>query len=269
MLRLRRTSRLPEALYLVVAMVVFPCPTALFAQTGVEAPPTASEVVVKSKAEVKRIACHALGLPEDTEAIIEEPAEKTLLTDRTPFLHDEFVRRAPVVVVFQNLKFVLPSGISNKYVRTVRVYLDPKSGQVLKITTDWPNGETQIAPEPESQTATEQLRSKKEIYHAFPMGAPTISLLDALDVIQSDGGGSKSAKQIIARWVLWSRLGSDPKPMWVITLRGIPPVRPHRDVHPDALNHLRYVVDPEKKKWITATTSPQPINTEPEVESDP
>ena len=62
------------------------------------------------------------------------------------------------------------------------------------------------------------------------------------------------AKQIGGLWILWSNMGSEPRPMWVITLWGTTPIPAF---HADAANDdLRIVVDPVKKRWLVASDSP-------------
>lgn len=180
--------------------------------------------------------------------------------DATPFLHSEFIRRATRCLRFDNVSLRLPSAptLVDSYARTLNVYLDPSTGQLLKVATTWPATEPPIAPELDPEVATEQLRLVQEIYHGFPEDAPPISFLEALDIVKNYGGNPLAAKQIMGVWTVWSKLEKEPAPMWIITLRGIPPIRPYRNVPPDSLNHMRYVVDPVKKKCIYATTRPQP-----------
>ncbi len=218
--------------------------------------------------QVLSVARSAVGLADAGQPQVVEETAPILREDATPFLHADFLQRTPWVVIIPEFRLSLPStppGSADMYARTLNVYIDPKTRQVLKVLTDWPPSEPPIASEPAWEIATEQLRLTQEVYQEFAQGTPPITFLEALDIIQRDGGTPLIAKQITAVWVNWSKMGKEPTPMWVITLRGIPPIRPHRDVHPDALNHLRYVVDPVKKKWIYATTRPQPGGSPAEV----
>lgn len=185
--------------------------------------------------------------------------------DKTPFLHDAIVNR-PVwwatTEVFSLALSSTPDGWHDKYSRTLDVYLDPESGRLLKVSTRWPDGEKEIAPEPDAANAAWQLQGTREMYHGIPEEDPPISFLEAIDVIQRNGGNPLVAKQISGVWVVWSRMDKEPRPMWVITLRGIPPVRPH-EINLNLLNHMRYIVDPVAKKVLMRTTDPQPIELTP------
>ena len=107
-----------------------------------------------------------------------------------------------------------------------------------------------------------------EIYHGFPAEPPKISFLDALDAI---GGHPLLAKEIYALYVMESEMKSQPRPVWAITLRGIPPlhfITVPPGVSQDKLppiwqrNHFRYVVNAVTGKVLFATNSPQPMDPE-------
>lgn len=194
-----------------------------------------------------------------------------LRDDSTPFLHQMLVGRELWHVVIKDwaLQPLKSSPVERKdsYVRTLDIYLDPLTAQVVKLESRWPSNELPIAPQPSGESATAQMRDQGEVYHGFPDEPPSISFLEAIKAIQEHGGNPLVAKQISGQWVLWSLMHADPKPMWVITLRGIPPVRGRKDLHPDEVNHLRYVVDPIKGYWIYASTTPQPEKFDPLPES--
>ncbi|MCH8881838.1 MAG: hypothetical protein IID34_18380, partial [Planctomycetes bacterium] len=137
---------------------------------------------------------------------------------------------------------------------------------MLKIESRWPDGEPPIPPEPDAATATNQFwRSGNEVYHAFPVEPPPISFVEALDGLAKGIGNPLIAKQIKAQYVLWSKLDLEPRPMWIITLRGIPPweaAQPGVPVH--LRDHLRFIVDPETGRWVQALSTPQPVLSEDE-----
>jgi hypothetical protein len=153
-----------------------------------------------------------------------------------------------------------PPGSSDTYSRELEVLLDPEDGTVLKILTRWPGDEPPIAPEPSADSASRQMMgSGLEKYHGFAANPPLISFIQALDILQQGGGNPLVAKQIIGQWVVWSRMDSKPKPMWIITLRGIPPVPAAFEGVPiDARNHFRYVIDPVEKRLVFGSSRPQP-----------
>lgn len=189
----------------------------------------------------------------------------TLTDDHTPFLSERIVGRPLWQVVINNWKVELPSaasGFEDSFDRTFDVLVDAANGQILKIASRWPEGVPEISPEPPAWSAQEQMqRSGFEKYHGFPQDDPSLTFLEALDVVLREGVGSPfSAKQITAHYVVRSHMRSEPKPVWAITLRGIPPIHAaFPGVPEDARNHLRNIVDARTGEWISAGTSPQPI----------
>lgn len=179
--------------------------------------------------------------------------------DKTPFLHELIVNRPIWWVTTESFSLELsstPAGWHDSYPRLLDVFLDPESGHLLKLATRWPDGEKEIAPEPDAANAEWQMGAEK--YLGTPDDDPPISFFEANDVIQRDGGNPLVAKQVTGVWVQWTSGSKEPRPMWVITLRGVPPMHRHGVSNPDLLNHLRYVVDPIKKRLIMAGTTPQP-----------
>ena len=86
-----------------------------------------------------------------------------------------------------------------------------------------------MRPEPNATSAQAQLEATGERYLAFPTIDPKITFLDALDVVLSSGIGSPfHAKEIDGLYVMHSKGESDPRPAWVITLRGLPPMEVER-----------------------------------------
>ena len=159
-----------------------------------------------------------------------------------------------------------PADAVDRYTRTFDILLEPKDGKLLKILSRWPKGAPPIAPQPAADSAAVQMKNAGlERYHAFPKTEPSISFLEALDVVLNDGGRGNPlvAKQILAHYVVRSAMGREPKAVWAITLRGIPPFRAaYPGVPVDARNHVRHIVDAKTGKWLSAGTSPQPQTTE-------
>jgi len=154
-----------------------------------------------------------------------------------------------------------PPGARDWYTRTLDVFLDPTNGQVLKIKSHCPDNVPRLRAGPDAKSAAAQMFGcDKERYHGFPSEPPLISFMEAIRVVQRGGGNPRAAKQIIGHWVLWSEKEKPARPMWVITLRGIPPIDAHGPGVPEYFrDHMRYVVDPVAKKWIVATNTPQPV----------
>jgi hypothetical protein len=203
-----------------------------------------------------------LGVPESVSQITAK--QVTLTNDKTPFLHHEVEGRPLWKVEIRRWRLHLPSApprTKDQFSRTFDVLLDPITGNVLSITSQWPRHVPPIAPRPSAASAQDKMRrSGDEVYHAFAPAAPAISFTQALDAILRQGYGDVLvARQFVAHNVIQSRLGATPRPVWAITLRGIPPIRAaFPGVHVDARNHLRHIVDSETGEWICAGTSPQP-----------
>lgn len=198
-----------------------------------------------------------MDLPGSAEIVI-------LAEDNTPFLSDQIIGRQVWHIVISNWRLELksaPADVKDSYTRTFDIFVDPRNGDVLKIVSRWPEGVPPIAREPGARAFTEQMRrSGDEKYHGFPEEKPRINFLDALDSILKDGGNPLNAEQIVGQYVLWSRLGREPRSVWAITLRGIHPLweAAYPGVGVDARNHLRHIVDAQTGKWLCAGTSPQP-----------
>jgi len=146
----------------------------------------------------------------------------------------------------------------DQYRRTLDIFLDPETGKFLKLKTRWPEGvpEPQDTVAPDAATAEYQLLPDK--YLGIPSEPPPITFMEALKVCNTWAGDALHAKQIEAVWVLWSTMDRDPRPMWIITLWGIPPIPAFgpREFPDYMTENLRIIVDPEKKQWLQATQRP-------------
>ncbi|MHC4389663.1 MAG: hypothetical protein ACYSX1_13800, partial [Planctomycetota bacterium] len=137
---------------------------------------------------------------------------------------------------------------------------------------------------PPAAIAEAQMRASQELYLGFPAVPPKLSLVDALDCIWSAVVGTPyEAKEIYAVYVMHSKMPQSPlgwqaRPLWVITLRGIPPISfvgdpamiPGAEAAKDVgsvreLNHLRYGVDAVSGQVLFATTAPQPVGPDKKV----
>lgn len=192
------------------------------------------------------------------------PSAQTVVLkdDDTPFLHKKLCDRPLWKTTLHNWSIDLrssPPGQHDKYSRTVEVLLDPVDGQVLKITATWPEAEATLGPRPSAKSAETQLGGPgAEHYLDFPSEPPQISFTEAIDALQRGGRNPLVAKQIIGRWVVWSNLDSPPMAMWVITLRGIPPMRPYLSEARGLIMNptMRFIVDPIEKRWVKGSSGP-------------
>ena len=205
-------------------------------------------------------------LGEDSAQVRAPKAEKVRQSaDNTPFLSGRVVGRSLWRVTVEECVLDLPSVPSHVTVpaRTYDVYLNPADGAVVKIMSRWPTGEPITVREPDAEQGTEELRKCTETYHEFGITPPAVTLQRALDIVVQRGFGDPvSAKQIVARYVVWSEpgfyKGTTPRAIWAITFQGIPQLKPPPPGGRfDLLNHLRHLIDAQTGEWLSASTSPQ------------
>lgn len=230
--------------------------------------PDRSEWILTDQTDAIDQALNILGLPVEADGRV-APEIVSLAEDNTPFLTEQILDRPLWHVVIQDWQLLLasaPAAIEDQYTRTFDAYLNPVDGRLVKIVSRWPDDVARIPPEPEASIYAEQmLRSGNETYFGFPDGNPSVTFLDALDAVIRGHGNPFAAAQIIGQYVEWSRMDQDPRPVWAITLRGIPPFAaayPGVSIH--ARNHLRHIVDAETGEWLCASTTPQPVDGVPE-----
>ncbi|MBN1843970.1 MAG: hypothetical protein JW883_17045 [Deltaproteobacteria bacterium] len=190
----------------------------------------------------------------------------TVREDKTPFLWQDIIGRQAWQVEFDGvglrLKSAIP-GFQDQYSRTFFVFIDESTGQLLSIQSVFDGKDPDMRPQPSGATAEAQLRAEEEIYHKHPEDDPKVLFLDALDTVLSKGIGSPFfAKEIHGVYVMHSRMGSRPRSVWAITLRGLPPISAHGR-YADSIpvwqrNHMRNVVDATTGENLFATNSPQP-----------
>ncbi len=187
-------------------------------------------------------------LPPDANA---KAQHITIIEDPTPFFSKQLTGRSAWEVELGPIRLPLKSatpGYVDPYARRFMVRIDAATGQILSIHAPYAGTDPDLLPAPPADAAEEQLRAEGEIYLAFAPEAPRLSLLEALDRVLTEGIGSPFlAKEISATCVLHSKMGSTPRLVWVITLRGLPPM-PARGQHADKIpvwqrNHMRNVLD--------------------------
>ena len=222
-----------------------------------------SEWVVPHKDQAVARVREIFGLPGH-EDVATEAKIVLLAEDNTPFLSGQVIGRPVWHVVISDWKLQLksaPPDAEDSYARTFDIFLGAEDGRLLKIVSRWPEGVPTIPPEPGPASYTDQMRrSGNEKYYDFPSEAPPIKFLDALDTVLRDGGNALGAEQIVGQYVVWSRMGRDPKPVWAITLRDTQPFweAAFPGVGISARNHMRHIVDAQTGKWICAGSTPQP-----------
>jgi hypothetical protein len=184
---------------------------------------------------------------------------------KTPFLWRQIVGREAWWIEYDNLSLRLKAavpGFGDPYRRHFTVILDANTAQCLGVSSTSQAEDPEMRPEPPAEVAETQLRGEKEIYSGLPPQDPKLTFLEALETILSKGVGSPFlAKEIDGVHVMESKMASDFRPVWVISLRGLPPRAVHRAgvfVPIWQRNHMRNVVDALSGTVLFATNSPQP-----------
>ncbi len=218
---------------------------------------------VKTAEQAISLALRSFGISAVGEATTVSAELVPFKGGRVPFLDDHVAGRPVWKVTFGGINLDLSAGaprLEDSLERTFDIFIDPKSGAPVEISSHWPADAAPIEPEPSSEYATKWMtQSGGEVYHAFPASLPAVSFLAALKTVEREGLGSPTqARQIIADYVVRSDMGGDPSPVWSITLRGIrmtwpggPPEGPST-----VFNRFRNVVNAETGEWLGATNQP-------------
>lgn len=193
-------------------------------------------------------------------------ASETLTEYDVPFLKRDFMGKTVWRIKYDECSLKLKSAapsIRDTFRRQFTVLIDGASGRLLSVESRYNGKAGELRPPATAEHAEKQLREDGEIYHGLPDAEPAISFLDALDGVMAKGIGSPyMAKEIRGIYVMHSGQASNLRPAWVVTLRGIPPLKPHGR-HAETVpvwqrDHIRNVVDAMTGKCLFATNSPQP-----------
>lgn len=185
--------------------------------------------------------------------------------DDTPYLRDQVVGRPLWHIVVKDVDLCsrlapLPAEKSKlcqpgEQMTTFDVVVDPVDGRLLKILTRWPDHVPHVLRMPPAADAERQLagsRGEGERYHAFPAETPAVSFFEALRTVVVDGVGNVfAAKQIVGSYVVWSKGGEDPEPVWAITCFWC-----SAEGELGVMPHLRNIVKATTPEWVVAANSP-------------
>lgn len=187
-------------------------------------------------------------------------ATKSIAIDNnTPFLADQINGKEVWVVRVDSVDIRPEEAILNGDNRwdkkNFEILLDPVSGQVLRISTS--STASNLTPEPDSRTASAELSFRGERYCAFLDSVPEVTFLEALNA--AAGCTPLVAEEIIAVCVLHSEGDRRPRPVWIITSRGVPPFEftsfskeaPEQD-----RSRVRCIVDATTGKWLSMSVAP-------------
>ncbi len=149
-------------------------------------------------------------------------------------------------------------------IKSVDTVVNPRTAIVYKITSPWAAGARPIAPFPSAPEEERQLRNLGERFVGLPDAEPDVDFYNALKQLELTGPvPPKSAKQIIAYLVTHHTRHYSPRNVWIIQTRGIEMAAEGyaamANIHPDARNHMRHVVDATTGIWLYSDTAPQPV----------
>ena len=190
----------------------------------------------------------------------------TVTDERTPFLWRRFAGQPAWRVDYGDVRLRFQSaapGFVDRYRRTFSVYLTESTGQLISVSSRFDGHDPDLREPASAEAAESQLRAEDEIYHDLPAREPKLTFLMALEVVLNKGIGSPFlAKEIYGNYVVHSRGQSPRRAVWVVSLRGLPPLAAH-GAAADSVpvwqrNHMRNVVDDETGANLFATNSPQP-----------
>lgn len=224
-----------------------------------------SDWIIKTAEEAKEVSLSSTGFSRLAEHSTDSTAPTritTLHNDRTPFLslNDRELWETTVKVRLE-IRFVNNNTGESRIryddiYREFKVYVDPKTGQVIKAVSGehlmYPNK----PPLPSADTAEWVMRYQMEIYHGFPDEPPLIDLVEAM---RNQITSSFLAKEIHVLYLMWAKRGNAPRPVWMIDLRGVDPPWPAKpDSHTpvDQRNHFRTAVDAKTGAHLMTTIGP-------------
>ena len=176
-----------------------------------------SEVVKKANAFTGFVS-------QDEELKISQESIQLIRLDdnTTPFIGEYGNNRAVWQISFSdiNLKSIDGLKADNRYLRNFDVFIDSTTGKILKVSCYYDTPLPNECPELTAKVAEEQLEKVGEQYIEIPDDVPPISFSEAFLKCPVT---PFNAKEITGQYVLYSDGIRKPRPMWIISLCGIPP----------------------------------------------
>jgi hypothetical protein len=207
----------------------------------------------------------------NTVSPVSETQRVALTEINIPFLASQFKDQVGIRVRLAPVKIMWGQGRARQEDRSLRhftIYLDSEANKVLAVTCRLTERSPDVR-EASVEEAEKQLRNHGEVYVSFPEENPKFSFMDALEEVRTNGRGDpEMAQEIDAVYVMHSVAKKEPRPVWVITLRGLPPYTVRNSMREDGRvskqppvwrrNMWRKVVDANTGKWIFGSNSPRP-----------
>jgi len=175
----------------------------------------------------------------------------------TPFLGQYAVNRSAWRVTFEDVQLRDYSSSERELVsRMFDVYIDSATGHFLKAISRTGPLDPDSLPELSAAECEKQLRPREQ-YVGFPNDPPRADLANALSQCFYNPA---RAKEVLAQYVLLKGPYDPPRPVWVITLLGIPRVQFHGGptdwVPIYQVNRMRLVLDEKFGNVLIADTRP-------------
>jgi len=197
--------------------------------------------------------------PEDIQSI-------TMQDSTTPFLGEYAHNRSVWRISFHDINLKSKDGepADSQFNRDFCVYIDSLTGHLLKVTYFHDSSNADVCPEIHANEAERQLSSMQEHYIGFPADMPPTSFGEAI----TSGINPFNAKQILGQYVTYSWGNRTPRPVWIISLCGIPPITLHGPysydwIPPYKLNRKRAIIDAITGHLLSTCTIPS-VPTKPE-----
>jgi hypothetical protein len=134
--------------------------------------------------------------------------------------------------------------------RDFHIWIDSRSGKLLRIWSELPDTIGAVKCKPfyiKLETMIQPSQSLSS-YIGFPDSLPPQTLYDILQAVDSE---PFNRPEIVAYYLLESTGGSTPEPVWVIDIRGVPPMgklRVDESKSDWGHNHIRRVIGPPGSK---------------------
>ena len=235
-------------------------------ESGAEYSPMAIRPITKADdpTAALQIAFERTGFAGDRNrskaTLSENVSLETIASDNTPFLANIIVGRRVWKVKINDVALSLPSWVpsfaAKQRPRDYEVWIDSATGVLFRIESRSQVVDTDLAPEPPSDTATKMLKGCGEAWLGFPETIPPITFQEALNA--AGAANPVEAREIVAWCVMFSLSGKPAIPTWQIIGRGIPPFEFHE--HPERplykRNRMRSVVDAVTGKEIMFSNMP-------------
>jgi len=182
---------------------------------------------------------------------------------KLPFLWRQYSNQDIWIVTIKDVRLYDPrmaNGQKDDHLRTFTVYIDPKTGHLLRLESTLAGEKEDYNREPAVEVIEEQLKTN-ERFLQIPDSMPTLSFCKAL---QYTNTSFYDANEIIAFFATYTTNGwRDTLDVWYIDFRGFPPEKMlsihHNLLHDVDKGHQRNIIDADTGRLRSAASSPVTI----------